>query len=142
MDAFLVLSLLGGGFLFFFWFLPGLYIINPRQEGVVLRWGKFIEVVQAEGVHFSNPWGRRLMKVPTLQNSLEVPRTTVVEKNGNPIEISAVVVYHVAESRKAALDVADVGSFVRDQAMAVVKRVAASFPYESPDLEIPCLRKE
>ena len=43
-----------------------------------------------EGIHFSNPWGRRLMKVPTTQNSLEVPRTTVVEKNGNPIEISAV----------------------------------------------------
>lgn len=142
MDALLGLVMFGGGFLFLFWFLPGLFIINPRQEGVVLRWGKFVEVVRSEGIHFSNPWGRRLVKVPTSQNSLEVPRTTVVEKNGNPIEISAVVVYHVADPRKASLDVSDVGAFVRDQAMAVVKRVAASFPYESPDLSVPCLRKE
>lgn len=142
MEAIFGLIMFGGGFLFLFWFLPGLYIINPRQEGVVLRWGKFVEVKRDEGVHFSSPWGRRLIKMPTAQNSLEVPRTTVVEKNGNPIEISAVVVYHVADARKAALDVSDLGSFVRDQAMAVVKRVAASFPYESPDAEIPCLRKE
>lgn len=131
-----------GGVLFFTWFLPGLYILNPRQAGVVLRWGKFIEVVSKEGIYFSNPWGRRVIKVATLQNSLEVPRTTVVEKNGNPIEISAIVVYHVSDVRKAAIDVADAGSFVRDQAMAVVKRVSATFPYESPDPQIPCLRKE
>lgn len=139
MEAFVVIL---AGIFFITWFLPGLYILNPRQSGVVLRWGKFIEVVSKEGIYFSNPWGRRIIKVPTLQNSLEVPRTTVVEKNGNPIEISAVVVYHVADVRKASLDVSDVGSFVRDQAMAVVKRVAATFPYESPDQQIPCLRKE
>jgi regulator of protease activity HflC (stomatin/prohibitin superfamily) len=142
MAAALVFFMVGGGVLFFTWFLPGLFIINPRQEGVILRWGKFIEVVQKEGIHFSQPWGRRLIRVATAQNALEVPRTTVVEKNGNPIEISAVVVYHVADVRKAAIDVSDVGTYVRNQAMAVIKRVAASFPYESPSAEIPCLRKE
>ena len=131
MEALLGLMFIVGGFLSLFWFLPGLFILNPRQEGVVLRWGKFVEVIRDEGIHFSNPWGRRLVKVPTTQNSLEVPRTTVVEKNGNPIEISAVVVYHVADSRRASLDVADVGTYVRDQAMAVVKRWRLTWPCRS-----------
>ena len=142
MEALFGLFMIGGGIMFFIWFLPGLFIINPRQQGVVLRWGKFNQVVADEGIHFSSPWGRNLMKVSTAQNTLEVPRTVVVEKNGNPIEISAVVVYHINDVRKAAIDVMDVHGFVRNQATAVVKRVAASFPYESPEAHIPCLRKE
>lgn len=142
MEGLFVLLLIPTGIMFFIWFLPGLFIINPRQEGVVLRWGKFVEVIRAEGIHFSQPWGRNLTKVSTAQCSLEVPRTVVVEQNGNPIEISAVVVYHIVDVRKAVLDVTDLHGFVRNQAMAVVKRVAAAFPYESPHADVPCLRKE
>lgn len=134
--------MIGGGIMFFTWFLPGLFILNPRTQGVVLRWGKLQEVIADEGIHFSSPWGRNLTKVSTAQNTLEVPRTVVVEKNGNPIEISAVVVYHITDVRKATIDVLDVHGFVRNQATAVIKRVAASFPYESPQAHVPCLRKE
>lgn len=125
-----------------FWLLPGLFIIGPREAAVIIKWGKFRGVEDNEGIHFWSPWGRRLIRIATTQNSLEVPRTTVVEKNGNPIEISAVVVYHVSDVRKAAIDVASFSAFVRDQSTAVIKRVAATFPYESPDPEVPCLRKE
>ena len=125
-----------------FWLLPGLFIIGPREAAVIIKWGKFRGVEDKEGIHFWSPWGRRLIRIATTQNSLEVARTTVVEKNGNPIEISAVVVYHVSDVRKAAIDVASFGAFVRDQTTAVIKRVAATFPYESPDPNVPCLRKE
>src|SRR5262245_55335084 len=125
-----------------FWLLPGLFIIGPREAAVVIKWGKLRRVAGTEGLHFNSPWGRRLIRIATAQCSLEVPRTTVVEKNGNPIEISAVVVFHVSDVRKAAIDVANFAVFVRDQATAVIKRVASTFPYESPDPNIPCLRKE
>src|SRR5262249_2508966 len=115
---------------------------SPREAAVIIKWGKFRGVVEKEGIHFWSPWGRRIIKIATAQNSLEVARTTVVEKNGNPIEISAVVVYHAADVKRAAIDVASFTSFVRDQTTAVIKRVAATFPYESPDPEVPCLRKE
>lgn len=138
----LELLLVGSGIFFFFWFLPGLFIIGPREAAVIIKWGKFNSVVDKEGVHFMSPWGRRLIKIATARNSLEVPRTTVVEKNGNPIEISAVIVYHVADVKRAAIDVTSFASFVRDQATTVIKRVASTFPYESPDPEVPCLRKE
>lgn len=137
-----VVGAVGGVFFLLFFFLPGLFTLQPRQEAVVLRWGKFVGVIRGEGIRWSQPYGRSTMKVSTQDQTFEVHRTTVVEANGNPIEISAVVTYRVEDSRKALLDVVNYQSFVRDQATAVVKRVAAKFPYDSPREDIPCLRKE
>jgi len=68
--------------------------------------------------------------------------TTVLERNGNPIQISAIVVYRVDDSYKAALEVESYRTFIEDQASAVIKRVSAQFPYESPDHSEPCLKLE
>lgn len=133
--AFLVFFLL-------FFFLPGLFILRPRQEAVILRWGKFVGVIRGEGIRWSQPWGRTILKVSTQDQTFELHKATVVEAIGNPIEISAIVAYRVEDSRRALLDVVDYQSFVRDQATAVIKRVAAKFPYDSPRDDIPCLRKE
>jgi regulator of protease activity HflC (stomatin/prohibitin superfamily) len=130
------------GFVVVFFLLPGLFMLQPRHEALVLRWGKFIGVIKGEGIRWSQPWGRSIMKVSTQDQTFEVHKTTVVETNGNPVEISAVVTYRVDDVRKAMLDVVNYQQFVRDQATSVVKRVAAHFPYESQDPNIPCLRKE
>ena len=54
----------------------------------------------------------------------------------------AVVVYRVEDTYKAALHVENYRQFIDDQAGAVVKRVAAKFPYESADATKPYLKKE
>src|SRR5215475_5740710 len=92
------------GIFFMFWFLPGLFIIGPREAAVIIKWGKFRGVEDKEGVHFWSPWGRRMIRIATAQNSLEVVKIIVVEKNGNSIEISAVVVYHVSDVKRAVID--------------------------------------
>jgi hypothetical protein len=56
--------------------------------------------------------------------------------------ISAVVVYRVEDTRRAALDVENFRRFIEDQAGAVIKRVSAQFPYESAEQGQPCLKKE
>ena len=66
----------------------------------------------------------------------------MVEFNGNPLEISAVVVYRIHDTMRAALHVEDYRKFIEDQAGAVVKRVASQFPYESADPDSACLKKE
>lgn len=136
------LVMIGGIFFVLFWVLPGFFVLKPREEAVLLNWGRFVGVERSEGVKWSQPWGRRVIKVPTQDVTFEVARTTVVEANGNPIEISAVVACRVEDSRKAALDVANYLTFVRDQSTSVIKRVASHYPYDSPDPKIPCLRKE
>jgi regulator of protease activity HflC (stomatin/prohibitin superfamily) len=66
----------------------------------------------------------------------------VLERNGNPIQISAIIVYRVEDSYRAALEVENYRKFIEDQASAVIKRVSSQFPYESPDHSEPCLKLE
>ncbi len=122
--------------------LAGFLVVGPREEVVVLRFGKYVRTLRRQGIYWIHPVGRRIHRVSTQDTTLEIHGTTVVEKNGNPIQISAVVVYRVKDTVKAALDVENYRAFLSDQAGAVVKRVASRFPYESADESVPCLKKE
>ena len=120
----------------------GFFIVNPREEMVVLRFGKYVGTVRDEGIRWIHPVGRNLKRIPTRDLTLHIHSSTVVERNGSPILISAVVVYRVENTQKAALDVDNFSQFIEDQAGAVIKRVSAHFPYESPDKSEPCLKNE
>ncbi len=122
--------------------LFGFFVINPRQEIVVLRFGKFVAVLKTQGIRWIHPVGRALHRISTRDTTLDIQRETVVELNGNPIEISAVVIYRVEDTYKAALQVENYRQFLDDQAGAVIKRVASRFPYESADPARHCLKKE
>lgn len=120
----------------------GFFIVNPREEMVILRFGKYVTTLKTQGIRYIHPVGRNLRRISTRDTTLDIATTTVVERNGNPILISAVVVYRVENSMKAALEVEDHNRFIADQASAVVKRVSSTFPYESADHSEPCLKVE
>lgn len=122
--------------------LFGFFIVNPREEVVVLRFGKYVATINTQGIRWMHPVGRALHRISTKDTTLDITTTTVVEKNGNPIEISAVVVYRVEDTYKAALHVENYRTFIADQAGAVIKRVASQYPYETADEQIACLKKE
>ncbi|TWW08374.1 peptidase inhibitor I87 [Planctomyces bekefii] len=122
--------------------LFGFVIVNPREEIVVLRFGKYVSTLRRQGISWIHPVGRALHRIPTRDMTHDIPVTTVLERNGNPIQISAIVVYRVDDSYKAALEVESYRTFIEDQASAVIKRVSAQFPYESPDHSEPCLKLE
>jgi len=122
--------------------LLGFFVVNPREEIVVLRFGKYVTTLKDQGIRWIHPVGRRLHRVSTRDTTLDIPSETVVEKNGNPIQISAVVLYRVADTVKASLHVEDYRQFLNDQAGAVIKRVSSLFPYESAHDDVPCLKKE
>ena len=122
--------------------LGGFFTVKPREEVVVLRFGKYVTTLKSEGIRWIHPVGRTLCKISTRDTTLDIATTTVVERNGNPILISAVVIYRVVDSYKAALEVAQHDQFIRDQAGAVVKRVSSTFPYESADGSGPSLKGE
>lgn len=129
--------------IFLFPILPfGFFLVNPREEMVVLRFGKYIGTLRSEGIRWIHPVGRSLRRIPTRDLTMHMETSTVVERNGSPINISAVVVYRVEDTRKAALDVENFRSFLSDQAGAVIKRVSSRFPYESPGHTEPCLKSE
>ena len=122
--------------------LFGFFIISPREEIVVLRFGKFVTTLRNQGICWIHPVGRSLHRISTRDMTLDIAVTTVLERNGNPIQISAVVVYRVEDTYKAALDVENYRTFIEDQAGAVIKRCSSQFPYESSNHSEPCLKME
>jgi regulator of protease activity HflC (stomatin/prohibitin superfamily) len=136
-----VVVLGGFGFLTLY-ALGGLFIVQPRTQVVVLRFGKYRYTIVDEGIKYVFPLGRKLYRLSSQVVSVDLPRLMVLEANGNPIEVSAVCLYRVREAHKAVLEVEDYRTYVSLLATAVVKNVCSHYPYEAPDPNAPCLKKE
>ena len=63
--------------------LFGFFIVNPREEMVVLRFGKYVGTISSEAIRWSHPVGRTLRRIPTRDLTLHIDRSTVVNRNGN-----------------------------------------------------------
>ncbi len=62
---------------------------------------------------------------------MESTRLKVNDKLGNPIEISAVVVFQVSDTYKAVFDVANFNEYIKNQSEAAVRHLATSYPYDN-----------
>jgi len=122
--------------------LFGFYIVRPREEAVILSFGEFMGVDKLEGIRWRHPVGREIRWISTQDNTLEISSSTVVDFNGNPINISAIVVYRIEDTRKAAIDVVDAHKFIEDQAGAIIKRVCSKYPYDHHSGNELCLKNE
>jgi regulator of protease activity HflC (stomatin/prohibitin superfamily) len=106
-------------------------VVHPQEEAVVLSWGRLSKLLQTPGISWVNVWGRKVIRISTKQQAIDVHRTVVADGNGNPIVVAGVVTFRFVDSQKAALGVEDASQFVRTQAMAVLKQVCSRYPYES-----------
>jgi len=98
---------------------------------VILNYGKYTGTVRDPGCHFANCFGRDLRRVSKRKISVDLPNTKVVDKNGNPLLISGIVVYHFVDSKKSVLDVENAHHFIVNQAQAVMKQIVSQYPYEN-----------
>lgn len=136
------MCLLGGfGFLVLY-ALGGFIIVQPKTQVVVLRFGKFTHTIAQDGIAYVFPLGRKIYRVSSAVFSVDLPRMMVLEGQGNPIEVGAMISYEIRDARRALLEVHDVHSMIKLLATAVVKNVCAQFPYASDNPHEPCLRKE
>ncbi|HLF92925.1 MAG TPA: SPFH domain-containing protein [Planctomycetota bacterium] len=108
-------------------------VVHPQEEVIVLIWGRFWKVLDRPGLSWINVFGRKLIRISRRQQTIELPKNTVADGNGNPIIVSGIVTFAFSDSRKAGLEVENAHEFVRTQAMAVLKQVASKYPYESRD---------
>jgi regulator of protease activity HflC (stomatin/prohibitin superfamily) len=122
--------------------LGGFFVVQPQTQAVILRFGKPLRTVSDAGIHYTFPLGRRILRVTSSVIAVDLPRVTVLEASGSPIEVSGICSYRVVDAQRALLDVADYGALVSLLATAVMKNVCAEYPYDAPDPHTPCLRKE
>jgi regulator of protease activity HflC (stomatin/prohibitin superfamily) len=80
----------------------------------------------------TNPFYTR-RKLSLRARNLNGDRLKVNDRRDNPIEIAAVVVWHVEDTAKAAFDVDDYENFVKVQGEAAVRHLASSFAYDEDD---------
>ncbi len=136
-----------GGFMLFFiifvvFVLPGFFIVEPRQARVLLRFGTFSRTVQTPGIHWAFPIGLQKLGASLRDAVGTLPVVTVVEASGNPIQVSAVVVYRVVDARRALLDIRGYHAFVMNQASAALKAICSRYAYSARTSGEPCLKAE
>jgi len=119
-----------------FLFLPlllGFFTVDPQTHVLVIFWGKLVSVHTTPGLHWYWPFGRTLRTLPTSTQTLDIKKSTVVDRNGNPIVVAAIVTFKLVNTVKAALDVKNYEDFLERQAVTVLKRVCSLYPYEATD---------
>jgi regulator of protease activity HflC (stomatin/prohibitin superfamily) len=85
--------------------------------------------VRQDGFFYVNPFMSKA-KISLRSHNLDGTVLKVNDLLGNPIEISAVVVWRVADTARAAFDVEDYAQYVKVQSEAAVRSVASSHPYD------------
>ena len=110
--------------------LAGLYTLQPNEAAILQLFGAYRGTSRVPGLRATNPFYTR-KKLSLRARNLNGDRLKVNDKRGNPIEIAAVVVWHVDDTAKAAFDVDDYENFVKVQSEAAVRHLASSFAYDA-----------
>lgn len=143
--------LVGGGYLFYhgfvnesvleivlsilFWivsflFLSSLTIVQPNQAKAILFFGQYLGTIKDNGLFVTTPLTQKInvsLKVRNFNSSL----LKVNDSDGNPIEISAVVVFKVVDTAKALFDVDYYQDFIEIQSETAIRHIATQYPYDT-----------
>jgi len=116
-----------------FCFLPifgTFFTLGPQQHALIVFWGRLVRVYKKPGIYFFPVFGRSTVTIPTSLQTLDIKKSTVVDKNGNPIVVAGVVTFQLVDTVKAAFDVIDYPHYLERRSLAVLKRVCSMYPYE------------
>lgn len=108
---------------------PGFFIIDPNNSKVLLLFGAYSGSVKHNGFFWVMPFYVR-QKLTLKARNFESERLKVNDKLGNPIMISAILVWKVDDTYKASFEVDNYEAFVKIQTDAAVRKLAGSFPYD------------
>jgi regulator of protease activity HflC (stomatin/prohibitin superfamily) len=156
-----LLQLVGGILLIFIGFicLFGFMAIAPNQARVLLLFGVYKGSALESGFFWVNPFFSKRKISLRIRNfetgSTHTPEQKTAEgkviqkasrthgrpskvndRDGNPIEISAVVVWRVVNTAEAMFEVDDFEDFVAVQSEAALRNLASRHPYDSEDHEL------
>lgn len=156
----LLIMVLGGGYLFYLtvinetivtailgaliWIISGFFvssltIVGPNQAKAILFFGKYLGTIKDNGLFITTPLTQKIsisLKVRNFNTAL----LKVNDFDGNPIEISAVVVFRVVDSAKALFAVDNYRDFVAIQSETALRHIASQYPYDTFDDEDITLR--
>jgi regulator of protease activity HflC (stomatin/prohibitin superfamily) len=134
--------------------VPGFFTLQPNEARVLVLFGSYRGTVRKAGFHWGNPFysngrpqsqevakasgetaGAVKARPSRLRVSLRARNFTseklkVNDKQGNPIEIAAVVVWRVQDTAQAMFDVDDFENYVRVQSESALRHLASGYAYD------------
>lgn len=131
----------------------GLKVLAPNEAIVLTLFGKYSGTLKKDGFWFVNPFsvainpaaiGAATAKTPTpgaavvgLGKKLSLKAMTldndkqkVNDEEGNPIEISVVVVWQIRDTAKAVFAVDNYMTYISTQSDSAIRQVARQYPYD------------
>ena len=117
----------------------GFFLIHPNESKVFTFLGKYIGSARTAGFYWANPFAVK-KKVTLRIFNFNSETLKVNDALGNPIEIAAVVVWHVVDSAKALFNVESYQNFVAIQSETAIRQLATHYPYDAHDKDTESLR--
>ena len=137
----------------------GLKIIKPNEALVLSLFGKYYGTIYEPGFYFVNPFcssirpantdtkkrtlsasdsdSETYVVTETISRKISTKLTTFVNGNqkvndklGNPVEVSAIVVWRVTDATKAVMNVDNYKNYLSSQTDSTIRNVARLYPYD------------
>ena len=120
--------------------LSGLRLLQPNEAYVLTLFGKYYGTLKRDGFYWVNPFcssvnparlamgtSRKIsLKAMTLNND----KQKVNDEEGNPIEISVVVIWRITNTARAVFNVENYMAYISTQCDAAIRQVARQYPYD------------
>ncbi|MFH0734050.1 MAG: SPFH domain-containing protein [bacterium] len=117
----------------------GFFTVEPNESMVLLLFGRYVGTEKTSGFKWCNPFYTK-KKISLRARNFDGQKLKVNDKKGNPIEISAVVVWRVRNTAQALFDVDNYVEYVHVQAESALRHLATSYAYDGTDGEELTLR--
>ncbi len=111
-------------------FISSLTIVSPNEAKAILFFGKYLGTIKDNGLFITTPLTQKIALSLKVRNFNTV-LLKVNDSDGNPIEISAVVVFKVVDSSKALFSVDNYRDFVAIQSETALRHIASQYPYDT-----------
>lgn len=108
----------------------GVFMVHPNEAKVLQLFGKYVGTIREPGLRVANPFYSKT-SVSTRVRNFETKTLKVNDKNSNPVEIGAVVVWRVFDTAEALFEVDDYVRFVEVQSEAALRGLATNYPYDA-----------
>ena len=119
----------------------GLYTLQPNEAAAITQFGRYLGTDRGAGLRWVFFWcGRK--KVSLRVRNVTSEMLKVNDKQGNPVEIAANILWRVADSAQALFDVDDYSAFVNMQIETALREVTRQYAYDHGDESEPTLRSD
>jgi regulator of protease activity HflC (stomatin/prohibitin superfamily) len=112
-----------------FFSVKGLFTLEPNEAAVLIFFGEYVATVRRDGFFFVNPFYNR-KRVSLRVRNFNTPTLKVNDKEGNPIEVAAVITWRVADTAQAVFDVEDFEDYTHMQSEMGLRELASSHAYD------------